>query len=162
MGQDEVNMGKALRKGDKSTLNIVYKQFIPIPILGDSEEVVEEDSAEATLLGKCQLPEYAEQYPYEDFVTALRSTLPGGSRTGDNTGGTTIHETGHFFGLLETFTGGCEGDGDYVEDTPAQAYPDVENLPETCDVTDSCPNANGTDPVRNYMSYTPEYGFLLS
>lgn len=59
-----------------------------------------------------------------------------------------VHEVGHYLGLLHTFYRGCEGEGDRVADTPAQATP-TNGCPG---FRDTCP-APGADDVTNYMDY---------
>jgi Pregnancy-associated plasma protein-A len=55
--------------------------------------------------------------------------------------------------LLHTFQGGCNGEGDYVTDTPAQAIP-TAGCPAV--PTDTCPSQPGTDPIENYMDYSDD------
>jgi Pregnancy-associated plasma protein-A len=55
--------------------------------------------------------------------------------------------------LLHTFQGGCDGGGDYVADTPAQATP-TAGCPAV--PTDTCRSQPGKDPIENYMDYSDD------
>jgi len=66
-------------------------------------------------------------------------------------GGTLPHECGHYVGLIHTFQGGCFGNNDAVDDTPAMS----EDAIYSCNQSqDSCPDDEGLDPVTNYMNYS--------
>ncbi|KAM3430503.1 hypothetical protein MY4824_007667 [Beauveria thailandica] len=78
------------------------------------------------------------------------TTLPGSVSKRYDHGKTAVHEVGHWLGLLHTFNGGCDGDGDHISDTPAQAYATFQ-----CnEYQDTCPAKDGFDLVHNYMGYS--------
>jgi hypothetical protein len=126
-------MGQALRKGGKSTLNV----YVLIP---------------GNLLGIVGL------FPWEgagspmDGVWLLNESMPGGAAVPYNLGITLVHEVGHWLGLFHTFEGGCSGSGDEVSDTPAEGE-EADGCPIG---RDTCPSSPGLDPVTNYMDYSDD------
>eukprot|EP00882_Tetradesmus_deserticola_P005258 GHRQ01005536.1.p1 GENE.GHRQ01005536.1~~GHRQ01005536.1.p1 ORF type:complete len:203 (+),score=72.59 GHRQ01005536.1:766-1374(+) len=86
-----------------------------------------------------------------DGVTVHYDTLPLGQLQGYNTGGTAIHEVGHWHGLLHVFDNGCSEPGDSVDDTPYCQPPEDERCQAS---RDSCPQQPGQDPVSNWMGYS--------
>lgn len=137
--RDEATMKEKLRKGTYSTLNLYY-----VVSLGGSS------------LGVCYYP--LDALPgsgafQRDGCSILHTTVPGGSLTNYNEGKTTTHEVGHWFGLVHTFGefgNGCYGNGDYVDDTPAQ-----KARSKGCPTgIDTCPDLPGLDPIHNYMDYS--------
>lgn len=133
----EAAFKKKLRKGGDSTLNLYTVD------LGDD------------LLGWATWPWDYKEAPRMDGVVVHYGSLPGGSIKNYNLGYTAAHETGHWFGLYHTFgrnypaQGGCEA-GDRVADTPDQSEP-TTGCPLVAE--DSCPDAEGTDPIHNFMDY---------
>jgi hypothetical protein len=105
-----------------------------------------------TLLGIATFPWDYEKDPTVDGVRVNWGSLPGGPLNYYNEGKTATHEVGHWLGLFHTFQGGCKGEGDYVEDTPAQGTPSYE-----CPIgKDSCTELEGLDAVTNYMDYSDD------
>jgi hypothetical protein len=106
------------------------------------------------MLGWASFPYDFAAYGQEDGIVIAPKSLPGGARPYD-LGKTLVHEAGHWCGLYHTFEGGCEGDGDYVLDTPNSAKAATGTLEQNAGL-DTCPNSPGLDPIRNFMNYTDD------
>ena len=111
-------------------------------------------------LGTCTLPSTVPQGAdptmyVSDGCNVNANTMPGGTMLGYNMGGTAVHETGHWLGLLHTFEGyACDGDGDFIDDTPMQS--ESTNGCPAKPAKDSCPTVTGVDPIHNYMDYSTD------
>ncbi|KAI1128645.1 metalloprotease [Nemania abortiva] len=135
---NEQAMKKALRKGTYSDLNIYF-----LGNLGGG------------LLGYCYFPTSSHATGSTNFIldgcTILAQSVPGGTATPYNLGGTVTHEVGHWMNLYHTFQGGCAAPGDMVDDTPPEA-----SAASGCPTgRDTC-SGGGVDPIHNYMDYTTD------
>ncbi|KAF7845723.1 hypothetical protein BT93_L0983 [Corymbia citriodora subsp. variegata] len=143
-GQDGVDMKAALRQGTYDTLNIYFQTDLY-----------------GGILGVCTLPSnigsgtVSPSTYVSDGCNVQANTMPGGTITGYNLGGTAIHETGHWMGLLHTFEGySCTGSGDYISDTPVESVA-TSGCPAK-PAKDSCTSVAGVDPIHNYMDYSDD------
>ncbi len=107
--------------------------------------------------GVCRFPNWIgpnDENLAIDGCMQASDSFPDG--TPDRRGFLTVHEVGHWMGLLHTFQGGCsEQGGDYVLDTPAEATPNPWSA--GCPANrDTCPSLPGRDPIENHMDYSRE------
>lgn len=142
-GSDMDNLKAALRNGKYSDLNLYFHTDLSGGILG-------------TCTLPSQVPPGSDPSVYvSDGCNVAAGTMPGGDIGGYNAGGTAIHETGHWLGLLHTFEGyACDGDGDFIDDTPYESV-STSGCPDK-PAKDSCPAQTGVDPVHNYMDYSTD------
>jgi hypothetical protein len=104
------------------------------------------------LLGWTDPPGWLPEGDIDGGVVVVDGAFPGGALAPYNEGDYAVHEFGHYVGLFHTFQGGCRGNGDYVDDTPAERNPTF-GCPEG---QDSCGSEPGLDPIHNYMDFTDD------
>lgn len=131
---DKENKMRALHQGDYQTLNIYL--------------------VEGANSGVCSFPDGSGNPITQDLLDFDGCFVP--LEVGlSPTSGTLAHEIGHWFGLLHTFQGGCDGDGDYCDDTAPQNEPSygalaIENDLGSCPAPDQC--GKGPANVKNFVS----------
>jgi hypothetical protein len=129
---DEQKMKKALHVGGAETLNVYT-------------------TSGAGFLGWAYFPKTFHSREYIDGIVIDYRSMPGGEYGDEFSQGKTLtHEAGHWLGLYHTFQGGCNTNGDYVDDTPAMRVP-TSGCPAG---KDTCPKKPGLDPIHNYMDYS--------
>lgn len=133
--EQERQMKYFFRGGDATTMNLYTIGF----------------NSSTQILGYATMPQWFPDDPVRDGVVIRYTTMPGGTQIAYNSGRTLTHESGHWLGLYHTFQGGCGGNGDFVDDTPAEA-----EASQGCPVgRDTCPGA-GEDPIHNFMDYSTD------
>lgn len=136
VNRDHLAMRRALRKGSYSTLNLYFQDYL--------------DG------GYCPRPKNFDRGSdafYLDGCYISKNVVPDGSSEIFPQGKIAAHEVCHWLFLYHTFDGGCVGEGDEVDDTPAEKPRIARN---ECPVgRDSCPGG-GPDPIHNHMTYTTE------
>ncbi|KAF7502836.1 hypothetical protein GJ744_004991 [Endocarpon pusillum] len=173
---DDFGMKTALRRGGYSTLNIYYQSQL------QSAPGTPGIPAGSILLGYCSLPVagVGARTPAAAYVldgcNILSGTMPGANVFGYNRGGSTVHEVGHWNGLLHTFQGNSCGPrdyGDYVADTPQEATSTsgCPAMKDSCPYSGVAPGYNGSDggvnpysaqgysgpdPINNFMDYSSD------
>ena len=134
-GTNEHTMKQTLHQGGSNALNLY-------------------STTAAAYLGWAYLPDILTKpgQAYLDGVVFDWESIPGTTDTYAgryDQGETATHEVGHWLNLEHTFFGGCNANGDFVDDTPAQKTP-----------TSGCPAGKdtckepGLDPIHNYMDYS--------
>lgn len=137
---DKENKMRALHKGDYKTLNVYL--------------------VEGAGGGVCSFPDGSgnpidqQTLDFDGCFVPLEVGLSA-------TSGTLAHEIGHWFGLLHVFQGGCEGDGDYCDDTAPQNEPSSGHLAipgdlNSCPAMDQC--GKGAANVKNFVSFEAFFG----
>ena len=135
---NEEAMKKRLAVDPKTTLNLYSCK----PFIHENGYYV---------LGYSSFPFENPEDSYMHGVLLHPAGLPGGTDKRYNRYGLASHEVGHYVGLFHTFQYTCQGNGDYVADTPAQTEPS-----NGCPLdADTCPGGE-PDDVHNFMDYSDD------
>jgi hypothetical protein len=130
----EKAMKQALKQGGDNALNVY-------------------STSGGAYLGWAYLPSITNSnQAYLDGIVIDWQTVPGASTEYQgqyDLGETLTHEAGHWVNLEHTFFGGCNKNGDFVDDTPAQKSPTFG-----CPIGKDTCKAPGDDPIHNYMDYS--------
>jgi hypothetical protein len=133
-GGAEHRMKRALHRGGDDTLNLYL-------------------TTAGLYLGWAYLPSVTEQgNSYLDGIVVDWESMLGTSTryAGQyDQGETATHEAGHWLNLEHTFFHGCNGEGDFVDDTPYEGTPTFG-----CPAGKDTCTAPGLDPIHNYMDYS--------
>ena len=132
-GSSERPMKRALHRGGFETLNVY-------------------STTAGAYLGWAYLPGLGDSQLYLDGIVFDWESMVGTSDTYEgryDLGMTLVHETGHWVNLEHTFYGGCNANGDFVDDTPAMKVPT-----SGCPIGKDTCSEPGLDPIHNYMDYS--------
>jgi hypothetical protein len=109
-------------------------------------------------LGEAPLPWGAVEVHVDQYILLTAESVGNGEAFGYTfSGATRVHEMGHYLGLFHVFDkpGLCDAVGDWVDDTPSASQSASAFAPCGTNM-DSCPNATGADPFRNFMNYASD------
>lgn len=160
LGGEDTGFRFTLRDSTRTTDDTAFRDFpaheerLKSTLRDGGPEVLNIYTADlgASVLGRSTFPQRVTESLTDDGVVVDYRTLPGGGRSGFDSGHTVVHETGHWLSLFHTFQNGCAPPGDYVDDTPYE-----REAANGCPVgRNSCPNRAGDDPVTNFMNYSDD------
>ena len=174
-GIDPIEYEPVLRKGHYTDLNIWFVDGNLSPydtltrtLYGDTKFPNRFITALTNLTG-IPIKNRLFAPPNVDGVRVRADSIPGAkSKKGMNLGRVVVHEVGHWFGLLHTFSGGrCDSVGDFNDDTPQQRMPtSYTATKDGCfqkgQEPNTCPDLHPDrpDPYNNYMDYGSDIWFV--